>query len=158
MTLTSQYLPGKANVVAIKEAQQGRSGVWAIMQNVEDGKHTEFSVDDDGVVWFEDRLCVPNDQEFWWNGMKTRWARLFLGFRLLVWPTTQKRHDAICVVVDRLILRDPKFTSRFRKGLQKAWGFSSYVQYIHFILKPVMVRSERTIKTLEDMLRALLEL
>nr|GFD34918.1 hypothetical protein [Tanacetum cinerariifolium] len=30
--------------------------------NVEDGKHTEFSVDDDGVVWFEDRLCVPSDQ------------------------------------------------------------------------------------------------
>ncbi|GKF94110.1 hypothetical protein Tco_0283810, partial [Tanacetum coccineum] len=30
--------------------------------NVEDGKHTEFSVDDDGVVWFEDKLCVPNDQ------------------------------------------------------------------------------------------------
>ncbi|GJZ64423.1 zinc finger, CCHC-type, retrotransposon gag domain protein [Tanacetum coccineum] len=36
--------------------------MWAIVQNVEDGKHTEFSVDDDGVVWFEDRLCVPNDQ------------------------------------------------------------------------------------------------
>nr|GFC54020.1 putative reverse transcriptase domain-containing protein [Tanacetum cinerariifolium] len=30
--------------------------------NVEDGKHTEFSVDDDGVVWFEDMLCVPSDQ------------------------------------------------------------------------------------------------
>nr|GEY98774.1 putative reverse transcriptase domain, aspartic peptidase domain protein [Tanacetum cinerariifolium] len=30
--------------------------------NVEDGKHTELSVDDDGVVWFEDRLCVPSDQ------------------------------------------------------------------------------------------------
>nr|GFC45095.1 hypothetical protein [Tanacetum cinerariifolium] len=26
------------------------------------GKHTKFSVDDDGVVWFEDRLCVPSDQ------------------------------------------------------------------------------------------------
>ncbi|GKA18392.1 putative reverse transcriptase domain-containing protein, partial [Tanacetum coccineum] len=35
---------------------------WAILQNVEDGKHTKFSVNDDGVVWFEDRLCVPNDQ------------------------------------------------------------------------------------------------
>nr|GFC75348.1 putative reverse transcriptase domain-containing protein [Tanacetum cinerariifolium] len=23
---------------------------------------TKFSVDDDGVVWFEDRLCVPSDQ------------------------------------------------------------------------------------------------
>nr|GFD00131.1 putative reverse transcriptase domain-containing protein [Tanacetum cinerariifolium] len=32
-----------------------------IGRNVEDGKHTEFSVDDDGVVWFEDRLCVPSD-------------------------------------------------------------------------------------------------
>nr|GFB00072.1 putative reverse transcriptase domain-containing protein [Tanacetum cinerariifolium] len=32
------------------------------MQKVEDGKRTEFSVDDDGVVWFEDRLCVPSDQ------------------------------------------------------------------------------------------------
>ncbi|GJZ32129.1 hypothetical protein Tco_0577565 [Tanacetum coccineum] len=36
--------------------------LWAIVQNVEDGKHTEFSVDDDGIVWFEDRLCVPDDQ------------------------------------------------------------------------------------------------
>nr|GFD41821.1 putative reverse transcriptase domain-containing protein [Tanacetum cinerariifolium] len=36
--------------------------LWAIVQNVEDGKHTEFSVDDDGVVCFEDRLCVPSDQ------------------------------------------------------------------------------------------------
>ncbi|GKG61489.1 hypothetical protein Tco_0621198, partial [Tanacetum coccineum] len=34
--------------------------MWAIVQNVEDGKHTEFSVDDDGC--FEDMICVPNDQ------------------------------------------------------------------------------------------------
>ncbi|GJV22657.1 retrotransposon protein, putative, ty3-gypsy subclass [Tanacetum coccineum] len=86
-----QYHPGKANVVAdalsrksgmiacfdsiilhdlerfglsyvIKEAQRDDGELWAIVQNVEDGKHTEFSVDDDGVVWFEDRLCVPNEQ------------------------------------------------------------------------------------------------
>ncbi|GKA11548.1 putative nucleotidyltransferase, ribonuclease H [Tanacetum coccineum] len=86
-----QYHTGKANVVAdalsrksgmiacfdsmilhdlerldvelcIKEAQRDDGELWAIVQNVEDGKHTKFSVDDDGVVWFEDRLCVPNDQ------------------------------------------------------------------------------------------------
>nr|GFC80128.1 hypothetical protein [Tanacetum cinerariifolium] len=51
-------------------------------------------------------------------------------------PRTQRRHDAIWVVVDRLtksahflpirkdysVSRDPRFTSRFWKGLQKAWG------------------------------------
>nr|GFD42046.1 putative reverse transcriptase domain-containing protein [Tanacetum cinerariifolium] len=46
----------------IKEAQKDDDELWAIVQNVEDSKHTEFSVDDDGVVWFEDMLCVPSDQ------------------------------------------------------------------------------------------------
>ncbi|GKF39829.1 hypothetical protein Tco_0119890, partial [Tanacetum coccineum] len=32
--------------------QRDDGELWAIVQNVEDGKHTEFSVDDDGVVWF----------------------------------------------------------------------------------------------------------
>ncbi|GKF44624.1 reverse transcriptase [Tanacetum coccineum] len=45
-------------MLQIKEAQRDDGELWAIVQNVEDGKHTEFSVDDDGVVWFEDRLCV----------------------------------------------------------------------------------------------------
>ncbi|GJX85147.1 putative nucleotidyltransferase, ribonuclease H [Tanacetum coccineum] len=211
-----QYHPGKANVVAdalsrksgmiacfdsmilhdlerlyIKETQREDSELWAIVQNVEDGKHTEFSVDDDGIVWFEDRLCVPNDQAlrekvmteahsspftihpgstkmyrdlkqyFWWNGMKQDVAtfdEISMDF-VTGLPTTQKRHDAIWVVVDRLTKsahflpirknygisklaeifqqeivrlhgtptsivsdRDPKFTSRFWKGLQKAWG------------------------------------
>ncbi|GJV62703.1 putative nucleotidyltransferase, ribonuclease H [Tanacetum coccineum] len=209
-------------MLQIKEAQRDDGELWAIVQNVEDGKHTEFSVDDDGVVWFEDRLCVPNDQAlrekvmteahsspftihpgstkmyrdlkqyFWWNGMKQdvatfvskcmtcqqvkiehqRASGLLQPLEIPMWkwdeismdfvtglPTTQKRHDAIWVVVDRLTKsahflpirknygisklaeifrqeivrlhgtptsivsdRDPKFMSRFWKGLQKAWG------------------------------------
>nr|GFC94345.1 putative reverse transcriptase domain-containing protein [Tanacetum cinerariifolium] len=87
-------------MLQIKEAQKHDDELWAIVQNFEDGKHTEFSVYDDGVVWLEDRLCVPSDQAlyekvmteahsspftvhpgstkiyrdlkqyFWWNGMK----------------------------------------------------------------------------------------
>nr|GFC05917.1 hypothetical protein [Tanacetum cinerariifolium] len=87
-------------MLQIKEAQKDDDELCAIVQNVEDGKHTEFSVDDDDVVWFEDRLCVPSDQALrkkvmteahsspftvhpgstkmyrdlkhylWWNGMK----------------------------------------------------------------------------------------
>nr|GFA58881.1 putative reverse transcriptase domain-containing protein [Tanacetum cinerariifolium] len=49
-------------MLQIIEAQKDDDELWAIVQNVEDGKHTEFSVDDDGVVWFEDRLCLPSDQ------------------------------------------------------------------------------------------------
>ncbi|GKC33269.1 retrotransposon protein, putative, ty3-gypsy subclass, partial [Tanacetum coccineum] len=152
-------------MLQIKEAQRDDGELWAIVQNVEDGKHTEFSVDDDGVVWFEDRLCVPNDQAlrekvmteahsspftihpgstkmyrdlkqyFWWNGMKQdvatfvskcmtcqqvkiehqRASGLLQPLEIPMWkwdeismdfvtglPTTQKRHDAIWVVVDRL--------------------------------------------------------
>ncbi|GJS11440.1 retrotransposon protein, putative, ty3-gypsy subclass [Tanacetum coccineum] len=157
-----------------KEAQRDDGELWAIVQNVEDGKHTEFSVDDDGVVWFEDRLCVPNDQALR-EKVKIEHQRasgLLQPLEIPMWkwdeismdfvtglPTTQKRHDAIWVVVDRLTKsahflpirknygisklaeifrqeivrlhgtptsivsdRDPKFTSRFWKGLQKAWG------------------------------------
>ncbi|GKA36582.1 hypothetical protein Tco_0723147, partial [Tanacetum coccineum] len=43
-------------MLQIKEAQRDDGELWAIVQNIEDGKHTEFSVDDDGVVWFEDML------------------------------------------------------------------------------------------------------
>ncbi|GJW09204.1 reverse transcriptase [Tanacetum coccineum] len=42
-----------------KEAQRDDGELWAIVQKLRDGKPYWFIVDDDGVVWFEDRLCVP---------------------------------------------------------------------------------------------------
>ncbi|GJV27396.1 hypothetical protein Tco_1383844 [Tanacetum coccineum] len=104
-------------MLQIKEAQRDDGELWAIVQNVEDGKHTEFRVDDGGVVWFEDRLCSTKmyrdlKQYFWWNGMKqdvaTRWRFLCGNGMRFPWhfvtglPTTQKRNDAIWVVADRL--------------------------------------------------------
>nr|GFB93594.1 retrotransposon protein, putative, Ty3-gypsy subclass [Tanacetum cinerariifolium] len=173
-----QYHPGKANVVAdalsrksgmiacfnfrilhdlerldvklcIKEAKKDDDELWAIVQNVEDGKHTEFSVDDDGVVWFEDRLCVPSDQAlrekvmteahsspftvhpgltkmyrdlkqyFWWNGMKQDVAT---------------------------------FVSKCMTCQQKAWG--TRLKFSTTFHPQTDGQSERTIHTLEDMLRA----
>ncbi|KAI3676199.1 hypothetical protein L1987_85800 [Smallanthus sonchifolius] len=84
----------------IKEAQQQDGELWAISQNLEIGKQSEFRVDEHGVIWCGKRLCVPANsalresllaeahsspfsihpgstkmyrdlrQSFWWNGMK----------------------------------------------------------------------------------------
>nr|GEX98768.1 retrotransposable element Tf2 [Tanacetum cinerariifolium] len=103
-------------------------------------------------------------------------------------PQTQRRHDAIWVVVDRLTKsayfllihkdysisklaetfqqeivrlhgtpstivsdRDPRFTSRFWKGLQKAWG--TRLKFSTAFHPQTDGQTERTIQTLEDMLR-----
>ncbi|GJW05950.1 retrotransposon protein, putative, ty3-gypsy subclass [Tanacetum coccineum] len=225
------YIPGKFLVaigellriesnlmLQIKEAQRDDGELWAIVQNVEDGKHTEFSVDDDGVVWFEDRLCVPNDQAlrekvmteahsspftihpgstkmyrdlkqyFWWNGMKQdvatfvskcmtcqqvkiehqRASGLLQHSEIPMWKwdeismdfvtglrTTQKRHDAIWVVVDRLT-KSAHFLTHCGRNygirLQKAWG--TRLKFSTAFHPQTDGQSERTIQTLEDMLRA----
>ncbi|GJT49188.1 putative nucleotidyltransferase, ribonuclease H [Tanacetum coccineum] len=137
-------------------------------------------------------------QYFWWNGMKQdvatfpleirKWDEISMDF-VTGLPTTQKRHDAIWVVVDRLTKsahflpirknygisklaeifrqeivrlhgtptsivsdRDPKFTSHFWKGLQKAWG--TRLKFSTAFHPQTDGQSERTIQTLEDMLRA----
>nr|GFB86491.1 transposon Ty3-I Gag-Pol polyprotein [Tanacetum cinerariifolium] len=89
----------------IKQAQKEDNEIWTIVENLDKQKSKEdeqmkFWVDDDGVMWFGDRLCVPSDltlreavlseahsspfsihssstkmyedlkQHFWWNGMK----------------------------------------------------------------------------------------
>nr|GEV71153.1 hypothetical protein [Tanacetum cinerariifolium] len=173
-------------MLQIKEAQKDDDELWVIVQNVEDGKHTEFSVDDDGVVWFEDSLCVPSDQALYekvmteadsspftihpgstkmyrdfkqsklnikglvvcysrWrflcgNGMRFSWISLLEIVRLHGTPTS--------IVSDR----DPGFTSRFWKGLQKAWG--TRLKFGTTFHPQTDGQSERTIQTLEDMLRA----
>nr|GFC48927.1 putative nucleotidyltransferase, ribonuclease H [Tanacetum cinerariifolium] len=48
--------------------------------------------------------------------------------------------------------RDPRFTSRFWKGLQKAWG--TRLKFSTAFHPQTDGQSERTIQTLEDMLRA----
>ncbi|GJR26420.1 putative reverse transcriptase domain-containing protein [Tanacetum coccineum] len=69
----------QANVVAdaiIKEAQRTTVSLWAIVAECDDVNILYSVLMDDGVVWFEDRLCFQPrmyrdlKQYFWWNGMK----------------------------------------------------------------------------------------
>nr|GEU34078.1 putative reverse transcriptase domain-containing protein [Tanacetum cinerariifolium] len=48
-------------ILRIKKAQKKDAELWAVFQKFEEDEQTNFQVDDDGVMWFGDRLCVPSD-------------------------------------------------------------------------------------------------
>nr|GEW96790.1 hypothetical protein [Tanacetum cinerariifolium] len=87
-------------ILRIKEAQKEDVELWDVLPKSEEDEQTKFWVDNDDVMWYGDRLCVPSDptprevvlseahsspfsihpvstkmfgdfkQHFWWNGMK----------------------------------------------------------------------------------------
>ncbi|KAK1682060.1 hypothetical protein QYE76_042908 [Lolium multiflorum] len=87
-------------VSQIKEAQKGNASIDGIKNQIAAGKAPGFTVDEEGVLWYNGRLCVPSDSElkqvilkeahdtlysihpggtkmyqdlkeqFWWHGMK----------------------------------------------------------------------------------------
>nr|GFC24066.1 DNA/RNA polymerase superfamily protein [Tanacetum cinerariifolium] len=92
-------------ILHIKEAQKEDGELWSVVQNIKKGKQEEFQVDEHGVIWYGNRLSVPDvfslreailskahsspfsihpgstkmyrdlKQNFWWNGMKQDVAR-----------------------------------------------------------------------------------
>ena len=47
----------------IKEAQEKDEEMQEIKKEVQEGKMSEFSIDDQGALRFKNRLCVPNGKE-----------------------------------------------------------------------------------------------
>ncbi|GJZ78113.1 putative reverse transcriptase domain-containing protein [Tanacetum coccineum] len=45
----------------IKEAHKDDGELWAVLQNLKEGKQEEFWVDDHGVIWYSNTLCVLDD-------------------------------------------------------------------------------------------------
>ncbi|GJY56601.1 putative nucleotidyltransferase, ribonuclease H [Tanacetum coccineum] len=161
-----QYHPGKANVVAdalssewllgvyearskphgySQEAHKDDGELWAIVQNVEDGSTMMYR---DLKSYFCERheASVELEIPMW------KWMRFSMDFLWIA--TTQKRHDAIWVVVDRLTKSAHFLPIRKNYGirLQKAWG--TRLKFSTAFHPQTDGQSERTIQTLEDMLRA----
>ncbi|GJU69684.1 putative reverse transcriptase domain-containing protein [Tanacetum coccineum] len=84
-----------------------------------------------------------------------KWDEISMDFRVLqvaeIFPG-QKSLDLHVNPTSIVSDRDPKFTSRFWKGLQKAWG--TRLKFSTAFHPQTDGQSERTIQTLEDMLRA----
>jgi hypothetical protein len=112
----------------IKELQKNDEKISEIRQLILEGKGKDFREDAEGVIWFKDRLCVPNVQsiwelilkeahettysihpgsekmyqdlkkKFWWYGMKREIEMDFI----VGLPRTRAGYDSIWIVVDRL--------------------------------------------------------
>ena len=77
----------------VLEAQKRDEKIYAIVNQIENDKETEFTVNENGVLYFKDRVCVPNGNDlrkaileeahngsfsmyqdlkmsFWWSRMK----------------------------------------------------------------------------------------
>ncbi|KAK1616514.1 hypothetical protein QYE76_022031 [Lolium multiflorum] len=47
----------------IKEAQKGNASIEGIKKQIAAGKAPGFTIDEEGVLWYNGRLCVPSDSE-----------------------------------------------------------------------------------------------
>ena len=47
----------------VLEAQKNDEKISSIVSQIGEGKETEYSMNDNGFVYYKDRVCVPNDSE-----------------------------------------------------------------------------------------------
>ncbi|XP_074363088.1 uncharacterized protein LOC141703459 [Apium graveolens] len=158
-------------IIRIKAAQDGDGELWSFVQNIDPEKQPGFHFDDHGILWMYNHLCVPANKELREELMEeahrspfsihpdrlTKYAH-FLAIRenmnlesltLLYRNEIVRLHGIPVSIVSN---RDPKFTSRFWKEFEKAWG--TKLNYSTAFHPQSDGQSERTIQTLEDMLRA----
>ncbi|KAJ8769662.1 hypothetical protein K2173_005265 [Erythroxylum novogranatense] len=115
----------------ICNAQRADDKLQQLIVTTQEGKQTDFSVQGDGELYYKDRLCVPVNEElkkkilfeahntvftmhpvgnkmyqdlkqyYWWSGMKRdKWDNITMDF-VAGLPLTQRKHDAVWVIVDK---------------------------------------------------------
>nr|GEZ22554.1 putative nucleotidyltransferase, ribonuclease H [Tanacetum cinerariifolium] len=138
-------------ILRFKEAQKEDAELWAVFQKSEEDEQAKFRVDDDGVMWFGDRLYVPSDptlREVVLSEAHNSPFSIHMGSTKMYGDLKQHFWWNASIVSDR----DSRFTSCFWKGLQSAWG--TRLKFSTTFHPDVDGQTERTIQALEDMLRS----
>ena len=47
----------------IREAQKQCPEIHEIQELMKDGKAVDYMIDEQGTLWFKDRICVPKDEQ-----------------------------------------------------------------------------------------------
>nr|GEY93917.1 putative reverse transcriptase domain-containing protein [Tanacetum cinerariifolium] len=134
-----EYHPSKANVVAdahskknskimIKEAQKEDGEFWSGLENLKEGKQAKFQMDDHGVIWYGLPCTFKKNDAIWVVVDRLTKSAYFLpiqqGYSInklaeIFQQEIVRLHGTPALIVSD---RDPRFTLRFWKGLQNAWG------------------------------------
>ncbi|KAL0395224.1 UNVERIFIED_CONTAM: Transposon Tf2-11 polyprotein [Sesamum latifolium] len=159
----------------IKDAQDNNSYLQKMKTKVQEGKNDQFVIQNDGMLMNEKRMCVLNVEELRTEimheahyapyAMHPGGTKMYRDLRPYYWwPTIKKdvaEFVAKCLTCQQVKAehqapavsdRDPRFTSHFWGSLHKALGTK-----LHFSTAfhpQTDGQSERTIQTLEDMMRA----
>ncbi|GJY06079.1 putative reverse transcriptase domain-containing protein [Tanacetum coccineum] len=159
-----RYHPGKANVVAdaLSRKERVKPKRGDVRTLIMDEAHkSKYSVHPGA-----DKMYYDLRDRYWWPGMKKdiavyKWERIAMDFVTKL-PRTSSGHDTIWVIVDRLtkfahflpMREDYKMDrlARFWQSMQEALGTRLDMSTAYH--PQTDGQSERTIQTLEDMLRA----
>ncbi|XP_070003225.1 uncharacterized protein [Nicotiana sylvestris] len=127
----------------IRERQYDDPYLIVLKNMVQHDDAKEISIGDDGVLWMQSRICVPNVdglRELILEEVKYEHQRLGGLLRSLEIPEWKWEH----IIVD--------FTSQFWRALQQELG--THVELTRIFHPQIDGKSECTIQILEDMLRA----
>ncbi|XP_049364359.1 uncharacterized protein LOC125829149 [Solanum verrucosum] len=130
----------------VKEAQMLDDKLVKLSREVKSGEKLDFTYTEDGGLFYQTRLCVPNDDKLRREILNEAYASPYA-----MHPGGTKMYRTIKENYwwnDR----DPRFTSRFWGSLQEALG--TKLKFSTSFHPQTNGQSERVIQILEDMLRA----
>ncbi|XP_062085299.1 uncharacterized protein LOC133791385 [Humulus lupulus] len=136
----------------IKEGQESDPHLTEVKAEVKEEKVKNFNVSDSGILKFNGRVCVPAREDIKnkiMNEAHNTPYTIAMDF-VIGLPRTSKGYDLIWVIIDRLT-KSAHFLP-FWQSLHKAIG--TRLKFSTTFHPQIDGQTERTIQTLEDMLRA----